>query len=1163
MTSLHPQSAPSHYIEAIWIKDQYGNVVFFADMLSESSPQVSFTVPAGATKLTPYEYCNLHGLWQGPTYDVAVGNIINVLDAAASGPSSRHLAGIVPIKHDPFIEFDAGGSTGVVGVRGTDGSMTSLHPQSAPSHYIEAIWIKDQDGNVVFFADMLSESSPQVSFTVPAGATKLTPYEYCNLHGLWQGPTYDVAVGNIINVLDAAASGPSSRHLAGIVPIKHDPFIEFDAGGSTGVVGVRGTDGSMTSLHPQSAPSHYIEAIWIKDQDGNVVFFADMLSESSPQVSFTVPVGATKLTPYEYCNLHGLWQGPTYDVAVGNIINVLDAAASGPSSRHLAGIVPIKHDPFIEFDAGGSTGVVGVRGTDGSMTSLHPQSAPSHYIEAIWIKDQYDNVVFFADMLSESSPQVSFTVPVGATKLTPYEYCNLHGLWQGPTYDVAVGNIINVLDAAASGPSSRHLAGIVPIKHDPFIEFDAGGSTGVVGVRGTDGSMTSLHPQSAPSHYIEAIWIKDQDGNVVFFADMLSESSPQVSFTVPVGATKLTPYEYCNLHGLWQGPTYDVAVGNIINVLDAATSGPSSRHLAGIVPIKHDPFIEFDAGGSTGVVGVRGTDGSMTSLHPQSAPSHYIEAIWIKDQYDNVVFFADMLSESSPQVSFTVPVGATKLTPYEYCNLHGLWQGPTYDVAVGNIINVLDAAASGPSSRHLAGIVPIKHDPFIEFDAGGSTGVVGVRGTDGSMTSLHPQSAPSHYIEAIWIKDQYDNVVFFADMLSESSPQVSFTVPAGATKLTPYEYCNLHGLWQGPTYDVAVGNIINVLDAAASGPSSRHLAGIVPIKHDPFIEFDAGGSTGVVGVRGTDGSMTSLHPQSAPSHYIEAIWIKDQYDNVVFFADMLSESSPQVSFTVPAGATKLTPYEYCNLHGLWQGPTYDVAVGNIINVLDAAASGPSSRHLAGIVPIKHDPFIEFDAGGSTGVVGVRGTGGSMTSLHPQSAPSHYIEAIWIKDQYDNVVFFADMLSESSPQVSFTVPVGATKLTPYEYCNLHGLWQGPTYNVYYEQIVSGIEGSLDLTLSSGPLSYHEAVEGAPVKHDPFMVLSDDIESPEVSTLLLLLLLIFFSAAARVLRLLLLLLVLHAYTVVKVQVAVRGTDGSTTVLHPQDPSHFIATLFIKVE
>ena len=88
-------------------------------------------------------------------------------------------------------------------------------------------------------------------------------------------------------------------------------------------------------------------------------------------------------------------------------------------------------------------------------------------------------------------------------------------------------------------------------------------------------------------------------------------------------------------------------------------------------------------------------------------------------------------------------------------------------------------------------------------------------------------------------------------------------------------------------------------------------------------------------------------------------------------------------------------------------------------------------------------------------------------------------------------------------MSFTVPAGATKLTPWEYCNLHGLWQGPTYDVYYEQIVSGIEASLDLTLSSGPLSYHEAVEGAPVKHDPFMVLSDDIESPEVSLFLLLL------------------------------------------------------------
>merc|ERR1712039_782668 len=45
-------------------------------------------------------------------------------------------------------------------------------------------------------------------------------------------------------------------------------------------------------------------------------------------------------------------------------------------------------------------------------------------------------------------------------------------------------------------------------------------------------------------------------------------------------------------------------------------------------------------------------------------------------------------------------------------------------------------------------------------------------------------------------------------------------------------------------------------------------------------------------------------------------------------------------------------------------------------------------------------------------------------------------------------------------VVFTVPPGATSLTAYEFCNLHGLWQGPTVNVSQPTTADNLSGSSD-------------------------------------------------------------------------------------------------------
>jgi desulfoferrodoxin (superoxide reductase-like protein) len=44
--------------------------------------------------------------------------------------------------------------------------------------------------------------------------------------------------------------------------------------------------------------------------------------------------------------------------------------------------------------------------------------------------------------------------------------------------------------------------------------------------------------------------VKDQTGAIVHSVLLASDAAePMTTFTVPVGATELTAYEFCNLHG--------------------------------------------------------------------------------------------------------------------------------------------------------------------------------------------------------------------------------------------------------------------------------------------------------------------------------------------------------------------------------------------------------------------------------------------------------------------------------------------------------------------------------------------------------------------------------------------------------------------------------------
>lgn len=63
-----------------------------------------------------------------------------------------------------------------------------------PMHYVSTIWIKDDQGRVIFMKsyEPSDASPPFVAIRIPDGVKSLTAYEHCNLHGVWASASQPV-----------------------------------------------------------------------------------------------------------------------------------------------------------------------------------------------------------------------------------------------------------------------------------------------------------------------------------------------------------------------------------------------------------------------------------------------------------------------------------------------------------------------------------------------------------------------------------------------------------------------------------------------------------------------------------------------------------------------------------------------------------------------------------------------------------------------------------------------------------------------------------------------------------------------------------------------------------------------------------------------------------
>ena len=98
----------------------------------------------------------------------------------------------------------AGKETGHVPVitKNRDGSYTvvvkhGMTPgdDDKDDHWIEYVYARNAAGAIVGIQKFVpTDEKPTISFTVPEGSGAITPFSYCNLHGMWKGDVYPLTL---------------------------------------------------------------------------------------------------------------------------------------------------------------------------------------------------------------------------------------------------------------------------------------------------------------------------------------------------------------------------------------------------------------------------------------------------------------------------------------------------------------------------------------------------------------------------------------------------------------------------------------------------------------------------------------------------------------------------------------------------------------------------------------------------------------------------------------------------------------------------------------------------------------------------------------------------------------------------------------------------------
>jgi desulfoferrodoxin (superoxide reductase-like protein) len=258
-----------------------------------------------------------------------------------------------------------------------------------------------------------------------------------------------IALGYADGVPNTHADDPGYGTAAGYT--KHAPTLTYNEG-----------EVNIRVRHP-SDEDHFIEAVWAEDENGMICGYCeyqqpgpdDTIEETVCSFNFAGKecTGVT-FTPYEFCNLHGIWKGQETNMedwlAYTSFMQQHNAFGTyvqdTPSSFDTDRTPLAKHTPVVAMSNGVAT-----------VTVNHP-SSDTHWIESVFLFDQ-NGEIYMQNFAAQSEDDgidatvAEFTLPDHVTSFTPYESCNLHGIWMGQTTSHDGLCLDNCGDVCLSDPS--------------------------------------------------------------------------------------------------------------------------------------------------------------------------------------------------------------------------------------------------------------------------------------------------------------------------------------------------------------------------------------------------------------------------------------------------------------------------------------------------------------------------------------------------------------------------------------------------------------------------------------------------------------------------------------------------------------------------------------
>jgi len=264
-------------------------------------------------------------------------------------------------------------------------------------------------------------------------------------------------------------------------------------------------------------------------------------------------------------------------------------------------VVTYQSDPITQMTHGK---VMVGKATHPLVASNDPDKV--HYIETIMIVDENDAVLVMGELTAEdnngkvSTLDFNFLTP---KTMTPYVFCNLHGLWKGETVTLSGNATGNTCDVPKCGKEQDAVAvgsAVAVLKHRQNVSFGRKDAFPVINndvlnslhrpVIDTIGDMVKVtigmgplngpagcpndcyHPVTASAdptkvHWPEYVYVVNESGLVVHFVELApsGDGGPvKVYFETPASSSVLTAYTYCNIHGLFVSEPFKVSGGSAL-----------------------------------------------------------------------------------------------------------------------------------------------------------------------------------------------------------------------------------------------------------------------------------------------------------------------------------------------------------------------------------------------------------------------------------------------------------------------------------------------------------------------------------------------------------------------------------------------------------------------